>query len=162
MKTGMGLPCLVRSVRPEALPMWANRAEASGFSSLGADSCIAYPSVTDTMALAAVAGATRTIRLISNVVVEPCWPPVVLAKELAGIQSVSGGRLTLGVGIGGRSDDFMVEDVEPLRLGKRMEDALEIFRDFCEGEALRATNRSMHPLTGSRCRCCSAVRLRPR
>ncbi|WP_206797493.1 LLM class flavin-dependent oxidoreductase [Amycolatopsis sp. MtRt-6] len=133
MKIGIGLPNLVRDVRPEVLPEWARRAEAAGFSSLGAGSRIAFPGVMDTVTLAAAAGATSTIGLVSNVLVTPVWPPVLLAKEIAGIQGVSGGRLTLGLGVGGRPEDFVVEGAGPRGLGKRMDHALEVFRDFWAG-----------------------------
>ncbi|MFF4357705.1 LLM class flavin-dependent oxidoreductase [Streptomyces sp. NPDC001604] len=133
MKIGVGLPNLVRDVRPEVLPEWAKRAEAAGFSSLGTGGRIAFPGVMDTVTLAAAAGATNSIGLISNVLVAPAWPPVLLAKEVAGIQGVSGGRLTLGLGIGGRQDDFVVDGAGPRGVGKRMDDALEVFRDFWAG-----------------------------
>ena len=55
----------------------------------------------DTVALAAAAGATSTIGLISNIMIAPVWPAALLAKEVAGIDAVSGNRLTLGIGLGG-------------------------------------------------------------
>ncbi|WP_246571374.1 LLM class flavin-dependent oxidoreductase [Streptomyces tauricus] len=56
----------------------------------------------DTVALAAAAGATNRIGLISNVLLGPVWPARMLAKEAQSIDGVSGGRLTLGIGLGGR------------------------------------------------------------
>jgi alkanesulfonate monooxygenase SsuD/methylene tetrahydromethanopterin reductase-like flavin-dependent oxidoreductase (luciferase family) len=134
MKIGIGLPNQVRDVRPTVIPAWASQAEAAGFSSLGTVGRIAYPGVMDTVALAAAAGATSTIGLISNVLLGTVWPPVLLAKELAGIDGVSGGRLTLGVGIGGRPDDFVAEGAGPKGLGKRMDHDLEVYRDIWNGK----------------------------
>ncbi len=59
MKIGIGLPNQVRIVRACVIPDWASRAEKSGVSMLGTVGRVAYPSVMDTIALAAAAGATR-------------------------------------------------------------------------------------------------------
>jgi len=134
MKIGIGLPNQVRDVRPAVIPEWAAKAEEAGFSTLGTVGRIAYPGVMDTVALAAAAGATSRIGLISNVLLGTVWPPVLLAKEIAGIDGVSGGRLTLGIGIGGRPDDFVAEGLGPKGLGKRIDADLEVYRDVWNGK----------------------------
>jgi alkanesulfonate monooxygenase SsuD/methylene tetrahydromethanopterin reductase-like flavin-dependent oxidoreductase (luciferase family) len=98
MKIGFGLPNQVRNVRPETIPQFAVAAEEAGFSTLGTVGRYAYPGVSDTVTLAAAAGATKTIGLFSHVMLAPVWPGELLAKELAGIDGVSGHRLTLGIG----------------------------------------------------------------
>jgi alkanesulfonate monooxygenase SsuD/methylene tetrahydromethanopterin reductase-like flavin-dependent oxidoreductase (luciferase family) len=133
MKIGIGLPNQVRNVDPTVIPAWARRAETAGFSTLGTVGRIAYPGVMDSVTLAAAAGATSTIGLISNVMLAPVWPSQLLAKELAGIDGVSGGRLTIGFGIGGREDDFVVEGRGPKGLGKRFDNDLEEYRRFWSG-----------------------------
>jgi alkanesulfonate monooxygenase SsuD/methylene tetrahydromethanopterin reductase-like flavin-dependent oxidoreductase (luciferase family) len=133
MKIGIGLPNQVRDVRPAVIPGWAAQAEDAGFSTLGTVGRIAYPGVMDTVTLAAAAGATSRIGLISNVLLAPVWPAELLAKEIAGIDGVSGGRLTLGIGIGGRPDDFVVEGRGPGGLGKRLDHDLEVYRDIWRG-----------------------------
>ena len=134
MKIGIGLPNQVRDVDPTVLPAWAARAERAGFSTLGTVGRIAYPGVMDTVTLAAAAGATSTIGLISNVMLATVWPGQLLAKELAGIDGVSGGRLTVGLGIGGRPDDFVAEAHPPKGLGKRFDRDLEAYRSFWTGQ----------------------------
>jgi len=134
MKIGIGLPNQVRDMRPDVIPAWAAKAEEAGFSTLGTVGRIAYPGVMDTVALAAAAGATKTIGLISNVLLGTVWPPVLLAKEIAGIDGVSGGRLTLGIGIGGREDDFVADGFGPKGLGKRIDADLEVYRDVWTGK----------------------------
>jgi alkanesulfonate monooxygenase SsuD/methylene tetrahydromethanopterin reductase-like flavin-dependent oxidoreductase (luciferase family) len=63
------------------------------------------------------------------------WPAVLLAKEVAAIDGVSGGRLTLGVGIGGnRADDYVVEGLPSRRLGTRMDADLETYHRVWRGE----------------------------
>jgi alkanesulfonate monooxygenase SsuD/methylene tetrahydromethanopterin reductase-like flavin-dependent oxidoreductase (luciferase family) len=134
MKIGIGLPNQVRDMRPDVIPAWAAKAEDAGFSTLGTVGRIAYPGVMDTVALAAAAGATSRIGLISNVLLGTVWPPVLLAKEIAGIDGVSGGRLTLGIGIGGRPDDFVADGLGPKGLGKRIDADLEVYRDVWNGK----------------------------
>lgn len=134
MKIGIGLPNQVRDVSPAIIPEWAVKSEQAGFTTLGSVGRIAYPGVMDTVALAAAAGATSTIGLLSNVLLATVWPATLLAKEAAGIDGVSGGRLTLGIGVGGRGDDF-VADGQPIGgRGKRLDRDLEVYRDVWKGK----------------------------
>jgi alkanesulfonate monooxygenase SsuD/methylene tetrahydromethanopterin reductase-like flavin-dependent oxidoreductase (luciferase family) len=134
MKVGIGLPNQVRDMRPSVIPGWASQAEKAGFSSLGSVGRIAYPGLMDTVALAAAAGATTTIGLISNIMITPVWPAALLAKEVAGIDAVSGNRLTLGIGLGGRPDDFVADGLGPRGTGKRLDHDLEVYRSVWRGE----------------------------
>ena len=134
MKIGIGLPNMVRWTRPTVMPEWAARAERAGFSTLGTTGRVAYPGVMDTVALAAAAGATKSIGLLSNVLLASVWPPVLLAKEAAGIDAVSGGRLTLGLGVGGRPDDFVVDGLGLAGRGRRFDRDLAVYRDVWQGE----------------------------
>jgi len=140
MQIGIGLPNQVRDVPPAVIPEWASQAEKAGFSTLGTVGRIAYPGVMDTVALAAAAGATSTIGLLPTVLLGPVWPPVLLAKEAAGIDGVSGGRLTLGLGLGGRADDFVVEGLGPRRIGNRLDRDLEIYRRVWRRERVGESN----------------------
>ncbi len=146
MKIGIGLPNQVRDVVPTVLPEWARLAEEAGFSTLGTVGRIAYPGVLDTVALAAAAAVTTRVSLISNVMLTGVWPPALIAKEVAGIDGVSGGRLTLGIGIGGREDDFVVDGAGPRGLGKRMDHDLEVYRSVWAGEPVGGgTNPAVPP-----------------
>src|SRR5262249_21529708 len=55
---------------------------------------------------AAVAAVTQRVRLMTSVVLAPLRPPALLAKMASSIDALSNGRLSLGVGLGGRDDDF--------------------------------------------------------
>lgn len=136
MKIGIGLPNQVRDLRPAIIPPWAAAAEQAGFSTLASSGRIAYPGVMDTVALAAAAGATTTIGLLSNVVLAPVWPAALLAKEAAGIDGISGGRLTLGVGVGRRADDFVADGLGLRNRGERFERDLQVYRDIWQGNPI--------------------------
>ena len=134
MKIGIGLPNQVRDVDARVIPQWARRSEEAGFSTLGTVGRIAYPGVMDTVALAAAGAATERIGLLSSVLLGTVWPATLLAKEVAGIDGISGGRLTLGLGVGGRPDDFVAEAHGTAGRGKRMDAALETLRDVWDGQ----------------------------
>ncbi|MFB9474222.1 LLM class flavin-dependent oxidoreductase [Nonomuraea salmonea] len=133
MHIGIGLPNQVRHVTASIIPRWAARAEEAGFSTLATTGRYAYPSVSDTVALAAAAGATTTIGLLSAVLLAPTWPGALLAKEIAGIDGVSGGRLTLGVGVGSRADEFTVPGHGLHGRGARLEADLATYREIWGG-----------------------------
>ena len=103
MKIGIGLPNQIRDVNPAIIPQWAVRAEDAGFSTLATVGRTAYPGVMDTVALAGAAAVTRSIALSSNVMLTTVWPGVLLAKELAGIDGMSGlqglGQRRRGLGL---------------------------------------------------------------
>ncbi|MGW7544286.1 LLM class flavin-dependent oxidoreductase [Streptomyces sp. NPDC054770] len=149
MKIGIGIPNQIRNVKAVVVPEWARRAEEAGFSSLGSVGRVAYPGVMDTVALAAAAGATNRIGLISNVLLGPVWPALLLAKEIQSIDAVSGGRLTLGLGLGGRSDDFVVEGLGARGTGKRLDQDIETYKSVWRGETPAGCDNPLVP-EGSR------------
>jgi alkanesulfonate monooxygenase SsuD/methylene tetrahydromethanopterin reductase-like flavin-dependent oxidoreductase (luciferase family) len=134
VKIGIGLPNQVRNLNAGVIPGWAALAEQAGFSTVSTVGRLAYPGVMDTVALAAAAGATRTIGLLSNIMLAPAWPGTLFAKEIASIDGVSGGRLTLGIGVGGRPDDFLVDSSGFADRGRRMDRDLETYRSVWGGE----------------------------
>lgn len=134
MKIGIGIPNQVRNMRPDVVPAWARLAEESGFASLTTVGRQAYPGLSDTVALAAAAAVTSRVELISGVLLATTWPGPLLAKELAGIDGVSGGRLTVGIGVGQRPDDFIAEGYGSKGRGARMDRDLETYRDIWRGE----------------------------
>lgn len=136
MKIGTGLPNQVRDMRPSVIPAWAELAEDEGFELLSTVGRHAYPGVSDTVALAAAAAVTDRIELLSGVLLAPTWPGTLLAKEVAGIDGISGGRLSLGVGVGMRPDDFIAEGYPSAGRGARFDRDLETYREVWGGKAV--------------------------
>ncbi|HEX6235236.1 MAG TPA: LLM class flavin-dependent oxidoreductase [Jiangellaceae bacterium] len=108
MKIGFGLPNPVPGVPGQTLVHLAQRAEERGFSGLATIDRLAYPSYDSFATLAAAAGATSRIELLTNILLAPLYPTASLAKAAASIDQLSGGRFTLGVAPGGRPDDYDV------------------------------------------------------
>lgn len=78
--------------------------------------------------LAYVACATSTIRLATGILILPERNPVVLAKELATLDHLSHGRVTLGVGIGWLKEEFEAIGVPYERRGERLEESVGAMR----------------------------------
>jgi alkanesulfonate monooxygenase SsuD/methylene tetrahydromethanopterin reductase-like flavin-dependent oxidoreductase (luciferase family) len=137
MKVAIGLPNAVPGTSGEQLTEWARRAEARGFSSLGTIDRIAYPNLEPLVSLAAAAAATERIGLATTVLLGPLRRnPVVLAKQVASIHKLSNGRMTLGIGLGGREDDYEITGVEMGSRGKELDEMLERMKEVWEGEEM--------------------------
>src|SRR5438552_16146713 len=118
MKIGIGLPSAVPTVDHNALLEWARRANAADFSSLAVIDRVVYPSYDPLIALAAAAAVTDRIGLVTSIVIAPLRSTAILAKQLASIDHFSGGRLSVGVGLGGREDDYTVRGLSPRGRGR--------------------------------------------
>src|SRR6201987_5976069 len=80
----------------------------------------ATPRLDTTVALTWIAAHTKRLRLASGIILVPLRNPPVLAKELASIDAVSGGRLIIGVGAGWLEPEFLALGVPMQRRGGRM------------------------------------------
>ena len=79
--------------------------------------------------LGVAAGATERIRLLSSVVLAPFYHPTVLAKLTTTLDVASGGRLTLGVGVGGEfAEEFEAAGLNVMQRGSRTNECLEVVR----------------------------------
>jgi probable F420-dependent oxidoreductase len=145
MDIGIGLPNPVPGTPGPRLIEWARRSEEAGFSSLATIDRIAYPSYESLVALAAAAGATQRIGLMTNVLLAPTRSPVLLAKEAASVDQLSGGRLTLGLGVGGRKDDYDAAGMSFQDRGKRMDLDLELIHRAWQGELVNGANKPVGP-----------------
>lgn len=135
MKIGIGLPSTIPGTPGPLLLDWARRAEERGFTSLATIDRIAYPSYESLIALAAAGAVTERIELLTNILLAPTRNPVLLAKEAAGVDQVSGGRLTLGLGVGTREDDYVAAERDFETRGRRFDRDLETMHAAWRGEA---------------------------
>jgi alkanesulfonate monooxygenase SsuD/methylene tetrahydromethanopterin reductase-like flavin-dependent oxidoreductase (luciferase family) len=147
MDVGVGLPNSIPGVEGWLLMDWARRAEALGFSTLATIGRVAYPMYEELVTLAAVAGATERIGLMTNVLLAPTRDPVLLAKEAASLDQLSGGRLVLGLGVGGRPDDYALTGRAFTDRGARFDTALELLRHAWAGEPVAGSPNPVCPRT---------------
>jgi alkanesulfonate monooxygenase SsuD/methylene tetrahydromethanopterin reductase-like flavin-dependent oxidoreductase (luciferase family) len=136
MKVGIGLPASSPGIQGRLNLDWARQAEAGPFSSLGLVDRIVYPNFEPLITLAAVAGVTTRIRLMTTVLLAPLRGTGILAKQAASLDALSGGRLTLGFGTGGREDDFLAAPASFHDRGKRFDAQLEQLARIWSGQAV--------------------------
>ncbi|MDO8484396.1 MAG: LLM class flavin-dependent oxidoreductase [Candidatus Limnocylindrales bacterium] len=107
MRLGIGLPTyLGNEIEPGGVLDWARRAEAAGFDAVAVHDRPHADTWDPIATLAAVAAVTERVRLATAVVLLPTRDEALLVKQAAVVDAVSGGRLDLGVGVGGRINDF--------------------------------------------------------
>jgi alkanesulfonate monooxygenase SsuD/methylene tetrahydromethanopterin reductase-like flavin-dependent oxidoreductase (luciferase family) len=132
MNVGIGLPTTTPGTSGALLVEWSRKADAGPFSTLGVLDRVAYRSYDPFMALAAAAAVTSRIRLATMVVVAPLRNTVLLAKQAASLDALSGGRFTLGLAVGARGEDYKVAGVDQRGRGRRLSEQLEQVRSLWE------------------------------
>lgn len=115
---------------------FARRAEELGFDrvTLGEhvmDGNPPRPTLLNIPAMAAAAGATHTIRVMTGIVIAPLYHPVMLAKLAATLDLVSNGRLDFGIGISGQRDtqiEFDALDIPVNTRGRRTDEIIQVLK----------------------------------
>lgn len=136
MQFGIGLPGTIPGVNGQLILDWARRADAGPFSSLGSLDRLVYPNFEPLITLAAAAAVTQRIRLMTTILIAPLHNAGVLAKQTASLDALSGGRLTLGLGVGGREDDYRAAPASFHDRGRRFEEQLVIMKRAWSGQPL--------------------------
>jgi alkanesulfonate monooxygenase SsuD/methylene tetrahydromethanopterin reductase-like flavin-dependent oxidoreductase (luciferase family) len=135
MNIGIALPNSVPGATGAQLTEWARRAEAGGFSSLGTIDRVRFDNYEPLTALAAAAAVTETIGLATTVLLGPLRTnEVELAKQALSVNALSGGRFTLGIGLGAREDDYEISGVSLEGRGRRLDAMLERIAEVWEGD----------------------------
>ena len=135
MDIGIGLPNTVPGTEGRRLVDWAKDAEEAGFSTLGTIGRIVYPNYEELISLAAAAAVTSRIRLTTSVLLGPLYANTALfAKQAASLDRLSGGRLVLGLGLGGRDDDYSASALPTTGKGRRLDQQLTEMKRIWSGE----------------------------
>lgn len=136
-RLSVGLPQIVEGSDPaRAIADYAARAEALGFSGLwtlesGVGAVTAHMPILDGLqALAHVAAVTDKVRLGIAIIVLPRRNPVLLAKELSSLDHITGGRLTVGVGLGNDDERVAALGVPTDRRVRRMVESVQAMRSL--------------------------------
>ncbi len=135
MDIGIGLPSTIPDTDGQTLIDWARAAEEAGFSTLGTLGRLVYPGYEELIALSAAAAVTSRIRLTTGVLLAPLYAnSALLAKQAASLDRLSGGRLVLGLGLGGREDDYAASGVPMRGRGRHLEEQLATMKRVWSGE----------------------------
>ena len=138
---GICIPTATEDVQPETVVEYGRRSEQAGVDSVWTIDRLVWNNPEALMSLAAVAGATSRVKLGTCVLLAPLRKPAVLAKQVATLDYVSGGRAILGLGVGSRQDDFDVTDVELEHRGGRSEEVIGLLRKAWSGEPLKSQGK---------------------
>jgi len=117
----------------------ARQAERAGFDFLACGEHVFFhsPALNAFVALAAAAGATARIRLLTALTILPLYPPALAAKQAATLDRVSGGRLDLGIGVGGEYPaEFAAVGVPVRERGRRADEALGVLTLLFAGDSV--------------------------
>ena len=137
MKIGLHLPVMVPGLDRAKILAWSHRIDQGPFSTLGVGERINFPNPEAMVTLSAAAAVTERVQLAFAVIVLPMHSPVLIAKQVATLDVISNGRVSLGVGVGGRAEDYRaVGAVYDRRLLSRLEDAVATMRRAWAGEIM--------------------------
>jgi alkanesulfonate monooxygenase SsuD/methylene tetrahydromethanopterin reductase-like flavin-dependent oxidoreductase (luciferase family) len=131
VKIGIGLPNTMAYETDRALMLdWARLADQAGFHVLGAIDKPNYDSWDPLTTLAGVAGVTERIGLATTILLLPPRNEVLVAKQAAVVDQLSGGRLVLGLAQGSREDDYELFGVPFQGRSQRFERQIERIRQI--------------------------------
>ena len=149
MRLGFNLPQFGPDAGPDGLTAAARRAEELGYDSLWVIERLLYPveprapypatadgslplpyrrSLDPLAVLAYIAAHTSRVRIGSTIINLPYYNPVLLARHLATVDVLSGGRLDVGFGLGWSPDEFEAVGVPMEDRGRRAEEALKLIQ----------------------------------
>jgi alkanesulfonate monooxygenase SsuD/methylene tetrahydromethanopterin reductase-like flavin-dependent oxidoreductase (luciferase family) len=135
MDVGIGLPSTIPWSRARLVMDWAQAAEQAGFSTVATLDRLVYGNLDAIPALAAAAAVTSRIRLTTAIMIGPFrGNGALLAKQLATVDRLSEGRLTVGIAVGARPDDFEATASPYQTRGKAFDAQLAEMRAVWAGE----------------------------
>lgn len=135
MDISLGLPTTVPGVDGFGLLDFARRADRAGFAGLGVVDRLVYDNHESLVTLGAAAAVTERVRLTSTVLLASYrGSAAVLAKQLATIDQLSGGRLVVGLAAGDREDDFVAAGARFTERGRRLDAVVDELRAVWSGD----------------------------
>ena len=132
MKIGISLPVREMKDDLQAIAAFAQAAEDLGYTHLRVPDQVLRPNSghlhEPMMILAYVAAVTKTIELVPSVIVTPARQTVLLAKQAATLDALSGGNVRLGIGVGGSSAEYGALGADFHTRGARIEEQIDLMR----------------------------------
>ena len=135
MKVGVCMPYMEPEFTRERMLAWCRLVDDGPFSSISCGERITGPTADMRALLAAAAAVTERVRIVPSLYVLPMHSAVWAAKEIASLDVVSGGRVTLTVGVGGRKADYQAVGASHERRYQRLDEQIAEMRRIWRGEA---------------------------
>ena len=135
VQIAMTMPVMEPDLDAAVLQTWARAIDEGPFSSLCWGERIAFDNPDNLTLLGALAAWTSRVRLVTTVIVPQLHHPVMLAKALATGDVLCGGRLSVGLGVGGRREDYQAVEADPATQTIRgLADRVAVMRRVWAGE----------------------------
>ena len=134
MDIAMTLPTMLPHGRSEVLE-WCREVDDGPWSSLAIPERTTYTSHDCIVQLSAAAALTRRVALWTTIIILPAHDAVDIAKKMASVDVLCDGRLTVGVGVGGREHDYRAINAPFARRWQRMDEQVATMRRIWRGEA---------------------------
>jgi alkanesulfonate monooxygenase SsuD/methylene tetrahydromethanopterin reductase-like flavin-dependent oxidoreductase (luciferase family) len=134
MKVGICLPYMKRDYDRDAILGFCRKVDEGPFSSLSCGERIVGYTYEMRMLMSAAAAVTQRVRIVPSLYVLPMHDAVWAAKEVATLDVLSGGRVTLAVGVGGRESDYRAVGADFTRRTQRMDEQIATMRRIWAGE----------------------------
>lgn len=134
MQVGICLPYMERSYGREEILTWFQAVDDGPFSSLSCGERITGYTLEMRTLLAAAAAVTSRVRIMPSLYVLPMHSAAWAAKEVATLDVLSGGRVTLAVGVGAREQDYRAVGARFDRRHERMDGQVAEMRRIWRGE----------------------------
>jgi alkanesulfonate monooxygenase SsuD/methylene tetrahydromethanopterin reductase-like flavin-dependent oxidoreductase (luciferase family) len=150
MEIGVCMPYMVgdyvRHYDRTRILEWARRIDAGPFDSLSCGERVVGNTVEMQTVLAAAAAVTQRVRIIPSLYVLPMRSAVLTAKEAATLDVISGGRVAITVGVGGREMDYAAVGAPFARRHERMDVQVATMRSVWRGEARGSDGEIIGPV----------------
>jgi len=128
MQIGLAFPQMTPDLDRAKIVAWCQGVDDGPFSSISAGERVAFDNLDGFTLCSAAAALTERVRICFNVVVAPWHSPALLAKELATLDTLSGGRMHLGIGVGWLEEEFDALGVPFAKRGARTDDYVAAMR----------------------------------
>ena len=148
MNIGVGLPTTTPGTDGARLLEWARRADAGPFTSVAVLDRVVYDSVEPFTALAGAAAVTARVRLATMIAIGPLRSTALLGKQAASVHALAGGRLTLGLAVGARREDYEAAGVDYAGRGRRLSEQLAYLRGGIDAERVGPARDGIELLVG--------------
>jgi probable F420-dependent oxidoreductase len=149
VQVGFSVPTHAQDAQPSTPVEFARHVEQGGGHSAWAMDRLVFGNQEPLIALGAMAAVTSRIRLGTCVLLATLRPPLLLAKAIASLDQMTGGRMTIGIGVGSRQDDFAAAEVPWEHRGGRAEELVEIMRLAWSGAPVEFAGKHYNVDVGS-------------
>ncbi|SNS52728.1 Flavin-dependent oxidoreductase, luciferase family (includes alkanesulfonate monooxygenase SsuD and methylene tetrahydromethanopterin reductase) [Sphingomonas laterariae] len=136
MKIGLCMPYMVRDYDRDRMLTWARKIDAGPFDSLSCGERITGYSYEMHSILCAAAAVTERVRIMPSLYVLPMRSAVMTAKEVATLDAISGGRVGITVGVGGREKDYQAVGAPFTHRHQRLDEQVAEMKRVWRGETL--------------------------